>query len=249
MRRILGTSTLSAAFINAVRSISLQNGAKEPTHWQAYGAPARYPNSRTDHPQLKLLRTATEWRFYHGHGSRYGTEGPTRDVPDVEYSDGTPMSLSLRRFARAHHQDYLLVQLIRSAAQVERLAKAQLLPRIPGTPEQRDWDPEIPLFLEDVDEFGKAPPASTTRGEVLQASLQKAFHAPVPQKNLANVHAGETLEPNTMFAAVDPSAFVTTRRTSPRREGKPFWSRRRWNVSNEFLVPKAPKAKNTIKDE
>ena len=248
MRRHVGSSTLIAA--SSLRSSTIYNGAQEPVHWQPYGAPARYPSSRSGHPQLKMLRTTVEWRHHHGHGSRYGTEGPTRDVREVEYSDGTPLPLGIRRFARAHHQDYLLVQLIRSAATVERMAAMQTLPRIPGVPEQRDWDPEIPLFLEDTDEFGKAPPPpSSTRDAVVQNALQKAFHVGSNQKHLANPHAGDALTPNTMFAAVDPAAFVTTAQTGPKRQGRPFWSRRRWNVSNEFLVPKSPEAKNTIKDE
>ncbi|KAG5483413.1 hypothetical protein CUR178_07734 [Leishmania enriettii] len=227
---------------------SSYTGERSPP-WAAPEAAASYPSARSQFPleRPRFRKTHIEWMLHHGHGDRYGKYGPSREIADFEYADGTPSSISGKRFAFKHHQDHLLVQLIRSAATVERYEEGELLPRIPGTPEQRNWDPEIPLFLEDVDEFGR-PPKPVAGGMVARIMeerfAQEGGRTPV---NLANKHAGEVLEPNTMFATYDPVAFVSDAIKKDTR--RPFWSRRRWALSDNFMVPVSPKPKNTIKDE
>ncbi|CCW66859.1 unnamed protein product [Phytomonas sp. Hart1] len=51
-----------------------------------------------------------------------------------------------------------------------------------------------------------------------------------------------------MFASDDPAAFVVDdlKKTTNRR---PYWSRRRWALTDNFMVPVNPKPKNTISDE
>lgn len=194
-----------------------------------------------------MRKTAIEWRVQHGHGGGHiNTVGPTREIADFEYADGTPAPISRRRYAYKHHQDSLLVQLFRAGALVERFASVGYLPRIPGVPEQRDWDPAIPLYLEDADEHGKPPMAHYTAAPVLEKHLKSKFETKTSPK-LVNEHNQESLEPNTMFATYDPSAFISE--PIVMRKAQPIWSRRRWALSNEFLVPKAPQPKNTIKDE
>lgn len=217
--------------------------------WPAPQTPPSYPAARSPFPLSKprFRKTHIEWMLHHGHGDRYGKFGPSREVADFEYADGTPSSISPKRFAFKHHQDHLLVQLIRAAATVERFEEEERLPRIPGTPEQRDWDPEIPLFLEDVDELGRSPRpvgADMVHRVMEERFAQETGRTPV---NLANRHAGESLEPNTMFATYDPTAFVSDAVVPETR--RPFWSRRRWALTDNFMVPMSPKPKNTIKDE
>lgn len=199
-------------------------------------------------PRPVFRRSHIEWLLHHGHGDRLGKFGPSREIADFEYADGTPSTVSPSRFAFKHHQDHLLVQLIRAAATVERLEAADLLPRIPGTPEQRNWDPEIPLFLDDMDESDSAVTAAGSSIVNQFISTHFTEEASVGSSaSAANRNCGETLEANTLFATYDPAAFVSDAIASERR--RPFWSRRRWALSDNFMVPVSPKAKNTIKDE
>jgi hypothetical protein len=229
------------------------------TFWQGEGQQPQYPASVTEHPHLKMRRTHVEWRMSYGHGARLGSYGPTREIPDFEYRDGSPAPLSRRRFTFSHHQDQFLVQMIKAAAAVEMAAERQWLPRVPGTAEQRDWDPEIPLFLDDVDEHGKAPISHYTqkstdalRSAARQDKVDEKFtKAGLVQKHQAinkNQPGGEQLEPITMFASYDPASFISEPIVKPSSNSRPIWSRRRWALTNEFLVPRNPKAKNTIKD-
>lgn len=242
----------AAALQSAVRGFSevrsSYSGARS-SPWASPGVAPAYPSSRSPFPLPKprFRKTHIEWMLHHGHGDRYGKYGPSREIADFEYADGTPSSISGRRFAFKHHQDHLLVQLIRAGATVERFEASELLPRVPGTPEQRDWDPEIPLFLEDADEAGRPPRAVSP--DMVSRVMEERFasesgRTPV---NLANKHAGEALEPNTMFATYDPTAFVSDAVKMDQR--KPFWSRRRWALNDNFMVPMSPKPKNTIQDE
>jgi hypothetical protein len=176
--------------------------------------------------------------------------------------------------------------MIKAAAVVEDAAERAWLPRVPGTAEQRDWDPEIPLFLDDVDEHGKVPvshylqrergeggggppftepSASSSNGRsatmsysarmglVQQSRMDRKFEkAGVSGKHQAtntNQPGGESLEPITMFASYDPAAFISEPIPRINSDRRPIWSRRRWVMSNEFLVPKSAKPKNTIKDQ
>ncbi|SCU70037.1 uncharacterized protein TEOVI_000160600 [Trypanosoma equiperdum] len=226
--------------------------------WPAPGKKPTYPAALSELrlPQPRMRKTRTEWMYYHGHGGCPGKYGPSREIADFEYADGTPASISGRRFAFKHHQDHLLVQLIRAAATVERYDASGLLPRIPGTAEQRNWDPAIPLFLDDVDEQGRPAPLRTAGdapgtmvSHVCSRVVDERMGTPTHTPNeLANRHEGETLEANTMFATNDPSAFVSDT-VKLRDDKRPYWSRRRWALTDKFLVPKSPKPKNTIKDE
>ncbi|EAN95604.1 hypothetical protein C3747_37g241 [Trypanosoma cruzi] len=217
--------------------------------WPAPGEKPTYPSALSEFPlqRPRMRKTHTEWMFFHGHGGRPGVYGQTREIADFEFADGTPASMSGRRFAFKHHQDHLLVQLIRAGAAVERKAARGLLPRVPGTPEQRNWDPAIPLFLEDVDEQGRPPPSvgRSICSRVIDERMASSTQTP---NELANRHEGETLEANTMFESYDPQAFVSDH-IKLRDERRPYWSRRRWALTDNFLVPKSPKPKNTIKDE
>ncbi|CCW61916.1 unnamed protein product [Phytomonas sp. EM1] len=192
--------------------------------------------------------------LHHGHGDRHSKYGPSREIADFEYADGTPSAISPARFSFKHHQDHLLVQLIRAGAVVERYEEEGLLPRIPGTPEQRDWDPEIPLFLDDLDERGRPPipkedsSSSSLQSNVVEKMVEDRFRAQTRTPiNLANRHAGEELEPNVMFASYDPKAFVADRIKADYR--RPHWSRRRWALTDNFMLPINPKPKNTIPDD
>ncbi|KPI87208.1 hypothetical protein ABL78_3724 [Leptomonas seymouri] len=245
-------SSAAATLHTATRAYSeVRNNysGRRSSPWAAPGDTPVYPSARSPFPlpQPRFRKTHIEWMLHHGHGDRYGKYGPSREIADFEYADGTPSSISGRRFAYKHHQDHLLVQLIRAGAAVERFEEAELLPRVPGTPEQRDWDPEIPLFLADCDEAGRPPrPVSV---DVASRVTEERFASEAGRTplNLANRHAGESLEPNAMFATFDPSAFVSDAVKMDRR--KPFWSRRRWALNDNFMVPMSPKPKNTIQDE
>jgi hypothetical protein len=264
MRRCCRVAQATSAPLSRAMS-EIHVGAERPTSWKSFwqdeGAAPDVPGSGAGHPTLLLRKTALEWRMHHGHGSRLGSYGPTREIADFEHSDGTPSPMSRRRFTFAHHQDHLLVQMIHAAAAVEQAAEARMLPRVPGVAEQRDWDPEIPLFLDDADEHGKPPISHYTSGGKgspagIRSATQNAMvndkftKGSVAQKHQAiNSHqpGGETLEAITMFASYDPASFIDEPiRIDPNK--RPTWSRRRWAMSNDFLVPKAPKAKNTIKD-
>lgn len=223
--------------------------------WEAEG----YPENKASFPHSKpfFRKTHIEWWLHHGHGERLGKYGPSRELSDFEYDDGTPAPISLRRYAYKHHQDHLLVQLIRAGAAVERYQADQRLPRIPGTKEQRDWDPEIPLFLDDLDERGQAPTPLQNPTKKLVEERFRSDRSTTPinvSRQLKDRRASDgaenesELEVNTMFASYDPKAFVQDEvpQTDYRR---PYWSRRRWSLTDNFMVPVSPKPKNTIKDE
>ncbi|KEG10058.1 hypothetical protein DQ04_04241040 [Trypanosoma grayi] len=258
LRAVRGPLTVTAMTPTRAFSEARSNydGTAMPP-WPAVGERPQYPSALSESPlpRPRMRKTHTEWMFFHGHGGRPGMYGPSREIADFEFADGTPASVSSRRFAFKHHQDHLLVQLIRAGAVVERHAVSGLLPRVPGTAEQRDWDPAIPLFLEDVDERGRPPPPPRSSGNgnatadmcARVVDERMARSAPTPSE-LANHHAGEELEPNLMFASYDPSAFVNDQ-VQMRENKRPYWSRRRWALTDRFLVPKSPKPKNTIKDE
>lgn len=216
------------------------------------GAAPSYPSTRSEYPlpHPRFRKTHIEWLLHHGHGDRHSKYGPSREIADFEFADGTPAPATPRRFAFKHHQDHLMVQLIRAGAAVERHEVEGTLPRIPGTREQRDWDPEIPLFLEDLDERGWPPVPLSAAANMTERVIDERFSHGTGSgtpANLANRHAGETLEPNTMFATYDPAAFVSDEVKADFR--RPYWSRRRWALSDNFMLPVSPKAKNTIADE
>lgn len=195
----------------------------------------KFPNSWSGHKTLTFRKTRVEWLLHHGHGVRQGHLGVTRENPDWEYSDGTPAPITLKRFATKHFFDSVLVQIIRAGATVEKATRLGTLPRIPGTKEQRSWDPEIPLFLDDSDEHGEAPSdLASIRRQLLDQRFAK------PKK--------EEMEVNTLFASYDPAAFVSEPVVDDRKKQRPKWSRRRWALSNQFTVPKDIQSKNTIPD-
>lgn len=247
--RCVSVQGLALATTATMRCMSQANvpGVRPAKAWPSPGQSPRQPRIRNGHPSLPLRKNAVEWRFHHGHGGRYYIRGPLREISDFEYADGTPAPISNARYGFKHFQDSLLVQLIRSGALVERCASMNYLPRIPGVAEQRDWDPEIPLFLEDVDEHGKAPAEHFAR-TVDEKHIQSKFATKSVSATLVNEHNKETLEPITMFASYDPAAFITEK-IKLKETTRPLWSRRRWVLSNQFLVPKSPLPKNTIKDE
>eukprot|EP00758_Cryptobia_borreli_P004615 Tbor_TRINITY_DN4488_c0_g1::TRINITY_DN4488_c0_g1_i1::g.8097::m.8097 len=241
------------------------------TYWCGEGQRIKYPRSLTDngHGMPKMRKTHTEWRMYFGHGARIGHLGATREVPDFEFSDGTPAPSTLSRYSFKHWNDKQLVTLIRCAALVEDLAKGGCLPRVPGVREQRDWDPEVPLFLDDSDEHGAAPPLSA-RGvarPVKRPPLSNGyFTSKMAEQRLGKlgqhdgrtlaakglikdpVKEGDTLEPIAMFDSYHPSKMFNEMPLLGKDKTRPFWSRRRWNLSEQFIVERPPRAKNTIHD-
>lgn len=244
-------------------------------YWGSFGGRVSYPTAvpplypfnrgaREDgSPITQKRKTTLEWRLHHGNGVRWGHLGPTREVADYEFSDGTPMSMSSNRYALKHFQDKQIEMLIRAAAVVEELAETNGLPRIPGVKEQRDWDPEIPLFLSDVDEHG-AVPVISTRNPKGQSPLSIRMHyaEELAQKNpyingsknsgktiiKDAAKEGDSLEPLTLFASYDPAEMFEERLT-PKDKRRPHWNTRRWNISKNFVATKAPKSKNTIADK
>jgi hypothetical protein len=136
--------------------------------------------------------------------------GELRDIPDWEFADGSPAPHTRRRYAHEHYRHKILYQFIKAGACVESRAAEGSLPRVPGTKEQRDWDPQIPLFLEDVDEAGAAPPPG--------------------------------------YVPYTPGEFVHEPLVHPDQTRRPYWSKRAWHITKEYLMRKPQRNKNTIGD-
>eukprot|EP00760_Papus_ankaliazontas_P018605 PhM_4_TR17557/c0_g1_i1/m.34152 len=142
-------------------------GSKRPwTDFWGYEKNPVYPKSTCDHPNPRIAqryrKSHREWERHHGFGSAPQTQGELKEVPDWEFADGTPAPVTRTQYHAEHYKNKLLFQLIRAGATVEQRAAAGTLPKIPATKEQRDWDPNVPLFLEDVDEAGVSPAATST---------------------------------------------------------------------------------------
>lgn len=268
-----GTCHTAAAALCSVRHYSegrTSFSGEKASAWPQPGKAPSYPYAKSEFPlpRPQFRKTHIEWMLHHGHGDRYGKYGPTREVADFEYADGTPSPISRRRFALKHHQDHLLVQLIRAGAAVEQYEESGMLPRVPGTREQRDWDVQIPLFLDDLDERGLPAATTTSRhgptegakstlssgkahihASTVARTVDEYFKTSSTSRKLTSPgHEPATeLTPNTMFATYDPEAFVSDRVEADKR--RPHWSRRRWALTDNFMVHVSPKPKNTIKDE
>eukprot|EP00759_Apiculatamorpha_spiralis_P023176 PhF_6_TR27032/c0_g1_i2/m.39482 len=126
--------------------------------------PPTYPSSRTQHPNKyvarRLRKSRLEWERHHGSGQNVNAQGLMREVNEWSYADGTPGTVSKSEYHFRYYKNKLLYQIIRSAAEVEKRIAEGRIPKIPGTKETRDWDPQVPLFLEDVDEAGVGPQAA-----------------------------------------------------------------------------------------
>ena len=135
-----------------------------------------------------------------------------------EFADGTPAPASRRDFGVQRNIDATIAQAVRAGARAEELAETGRLPRIPGSKEQRAWDPNIPLFLDDVDEHGAMPANASVSGDP------------------------EDLRPVSLpgfdgsQAPYNPSEFIDEPvRNNPVR---PFWNRRLWALTTDFLIRK-----------
>ena len=226
------------------------------TYDRPYGA-ASYPDGSMHHVhpgwKNKLRKTVYEWRNYYGHGQKVAHLGPSREIPDWEHADGTPAPHSGRRFTLLSHKQDMLAQIIRAGAIVERMARDDQLPRIPGSDAQRDWDPEIPLFLEDDDERGGTPaPEWFVSPRKLSAISRDGFSKSARKFPDNPAEAGksdvdaETLKPLEPLADYEPTSFIHEPLPLNERKKRPHWDRRLWSLTDEFLIEKPLRNKNTI---
>jgi len=150
--------------LQALSSQAFKLGHRVPWNkfWTREPHKVTYPDPRSQHPvpsvKNKLRKTRREWERYHGFGQGSASHGENREIPDWEYADGTPQTPSKTNYHWIYYKNKLLFQAIRSGAEVEKYIAQGRMPNIPGTKESREWDPQIPLFLEDVDEQGAMPP-------------------------------------------------------------------------------------------
>jgi hypothetical protein len=217
---------------------------------------ASYPKGSMNHPHPKLnnklRKTSFEWMNYYGHGARMNHMGPSREIPDWEFDDGTPAPHNAKRYAYLVHKHDLIAQMIRAGAEVERRAESDTLPRIPSSAAQRDWDPEIPLFLEDDDERGGSPApewfvpsqkfSSIPRNAYAQAAKK---HPDIPAEVGKKDPGAEELSVLTPISEYEPSSFISEK-VPLMDKRRPLWSRRLWSLTDEFLLHKPQRHKNTI---
>lgn len=216
--------------------------SREPSarlHWSDFWKEhPEQPDSRPGHPvpfmNDKMRKSRQEWRAYHGGGLRHHSTGELRNLPDWEYADGVPAPHSQKKYSTEFHRHHLLKQFIVAGATVERLAAQGRLPTVPSSKAQRDWDPEIPLFLEDDHDAGAAAHIHRATGEDRlpdNAGVTSDIDPSLQRHDLRGVD-------------YDPAEFVHDELKLP--TVRPFWNRRLWALTNEFLVPKMPRNKNTI---
>ena len=260
MRRLTGRETSAMAAAAAVvvgrREVYQASTQSAPSSWKEYWRGENekpvYPDARSPHPlkQINMRKTRTEWTIHHGNGKRMGMYGPLRDVADWEYADGTPSPTSKRRHAYMFHLDHTVVQMIRAGAAVERLADAGALPKVPATREQRAWDPQIPLFLEDEDEHGTPPVQKSGSGRLSQMTskfIESKYTQDRTSSELVDKDSDEKLEPITMFANYNPESFISENFKDDAR--RPHWSKRKWSLTQDFIVNHKPRGTNSVPDK
>uniref|UniRef100_A0A7S1QJ23 39S ribosomal protein L52, mitochondrial n=1 Tax=Neobodo designis TaxID=312471 RepID=A0A7S1QJ23_NEODS len=230
--RKLGTaSTARCAALTALRSYS---EARSVVAWPVERGPL--PSPHTPAPtRVRYARKRHEWREFYGHGASAGHQGRLREIPDWEFADGTPAPHNARRHAFEWHKHNLLYQIIEAGAIVEELAAADRLPMVPATKAQRDWDPNVPLFLEDQDERGARP--SVYRGEYSAADIPSHLDADLKPRERGDM-------PPATVESYNPSEFVDDRIVAKKPE--PFWNKRLWALSNEFFIQRYRKNTNTL---
>ena len=213
MRRVFPAVATAAPGGGRRRLSTLPRYFEQP--WKAYwgyGVP-RPTDGTTEHPsrfaRRQLRKNVQEWREYHGTGALVD------DVAQWEFADGTPPPHRPVNHSTQHWEHKVLHQFIVAGAAVEALAAEGRLPRVPATQVQRDWDPQIPLFLEDADEHGKAAWDPATAADA---------PADAATEELTPLVVGET----------DPAAFVKEPYPTPERE-RPHWNRRLWGLTPNFL--------------
>jgi hypothetical protein len=196
------------------------------------------PERNTPHPhrQLHIARSRTDWRVIHGHGARLGHMGRPREIPDWEFADGTPAPHNSKRHAFEFHKHHLLYQFIEAGAEVESRAAQGKLPIIPSTTVQRDWDPNVPLFLEDVDERGARP--SVFRQFVAPQAVSSQLSTDLEPKE-------RELQP-AVIEGFEPSELLSEERVSKTKKTPPFWNKRLWALTNEFLMKKPTRNPNAL---
>ena len=134
-------------------------------HWSTFWSKKipTYPTVHPGHPlrrvNERMRKTRREWERFHGFGNSRLIQGLLHEIPDWDYADGCPGTTTIANYHFRYFKNKLLFQIIRSGAAVEQRLAEDRMPKIPGTETSRDWDPQIPLFLEDEDESGAAPPA------------------------------------------------------------------------------------------
>mmetsp|Transcript_8692 Transcript_8692/g.13190 ORF Transcript_8692/g.13190 Transcript_8692/m.13190 type:complete len:213 (-) Transcript_8692:44-682(-) len=153
------------------------------TFWKQEKSRLRYPSVRPGHPvssvDSRLRKSTREWERYHGFGNSPRSQGLPKEIPDWEYADGTPGTVSMSDYHFVYYKNKLLYQIIKSAAFVESRLANDAMPKIPGTESSRDWDPQIPLFLEDSDECGQHAPPSAVAIDLSEVNDLKMKRMPL----------------------------------------------------------------------
>ena len=191
--------------------------------WQKYWTYQipKATDGSAEHPHKNVRRVlrkkVEEWREYHG------TQSIIEDSPPWAYADGTPAPHRPKDHSRQHWEHKVLHQFIEAAAIVEDLQDQDRLPAIPATQVQRDWDPNIPLFLEDSHEAGRAPGS-------------------------ASVSDDGGLKP--LFVGTDPADYIKEPYPlPPNKTQRPFWSRRHWGLTSSFLLERPKQRPNWNENE
>ena len=169
----------------------------DPSHfWKTSPAPT---SARPGHPVKQvdktMRKTMREWERYHGFGNRVTQQGIAKEIPDWEYADGTPQTATMSQYHFTYYKNKLLFQIIKSAALVERRLRDGAMPKIPGTQSSRDWDPQIPLFLEDSDESGQHAPKNAVAMDLTEVNDLKMKRMPLILDNKKRHLTRESLVP------------------------------------------------------
>ena len=169
-------------------------------HWSHFWKKdVSYPSVHPGHPMervnKRMRKSVREWERYHGFGNRATGQGLAKEIPDWEYADGTPGTPSKSKYHFTYYKNKLLFQIIKSAAFVEKRLADGAMPKIPGTQSSRDWDPQIPLFLEDSDECGQHAPANAIAMDLTEVSDLKMRRMPLILDNKKRHLTRESIVP------------------------------------------------------
>ncbi|KNH07361.1 hypothetical protein XU18_1893 [Perkinsela sp. CCAP 1560/4] len=172
----------------------------ERPHWSSFWKRDKsYPSVRPGHPveavNRRLRKSTREWQRYHGFGNSAMSQGLAKEIPDWEYADGTPGTASMSNYHFLYYKNKLLFQIIKSAALVEQRLAEGTMPKIPGTRSSRDWDPQIPLFLEDSDDCGQHAPPNAIALDLSEISDLKMKRMPLILDNRKRHMTRESLVP------------------------------------------------------
>ena len=246
LRRGFCLTSASSAFA-ACRFNSQRTGEAESKDWTDFWSTvetpssSQYPRGEDGLPQHAGLYRKSRMNWWTHHGSKHpnSVHAAESDLPDWEYADGTPAPLEKLNAKRDVYFHNNFGQIVAAAARAEELAEQGRLPLIPGSKEQRDWDPNIPLFLEDEDEHGVFPTDAQTAapGDLNDPSSLKAVSLP----EASSRHHGF----DGSHAPYNPAQLFTENVRPP--STRPL-QRRKWALTNEFLIKKPTKPHNVINE-